>query len=279
MKAQFENIPFDKGSSSVHAYRFQVPFFEFKWHYHPEWELTYIVKGSGYRLIGNTLEDFNAGDFVLIGKNVPHTWCSKAQDDEPVEAIVIQFGTASLESVLAMPESESIESFLSQASRGLYLPDSNPWESKVIALTQTEGFERVVGLLELLHEISKTGYRPICPNNHHTIVSPKQELRINTVCQYISEHYKESISLTTVADLVYMTESNFCKFFKKATGKTFSDYVNEMRIQAACQLLRDSKIKISTLAHQCGFETLSYFNRVFLAKKKCTPKQYRNSSC
>jgi AraC-like DNA-binding protein/mannose-6-phosphate isomerase-like protein (cupin superfamily) len=278
MKALFENIPLDKGNSSVHAYRFEVPYFEFKWHYHPEWELTYIVKGSGYRLIGNTLEDFNAGDFVLIGKNVPHTWCSKAQDDEPVEAIVIQFGTASLESVLAMPESESVQSLLSQASRGLHLQDSKPWECKVLALTQTEGFDRVVGLLALLHAISKARYRAICPNNHHTIVSPKQELRINTVCQYISEHYKEPISLSRVADLVFMTESNFCKFFKKATGKTFSDYVNEMRIQAACQLLRESEIKISTLAQECGFETLSYFNRVFLAKKKCSPKQYRNSS-
>jgi AraC-like DNA-binding protein len=275
MKAYFENIPSDKGNSSVYAYRLQVPFFEFKWHYHPEFELTYIIKGSGYRLVGNTLNDFNAGDFVLLGSNVPHTWCSKEQDETEVEAIVIQFLSAPLTALLALEESQSLSHLMAQATKGIQFSSTVQWKAMLKVLTESEGLDRLVQLIALLNQLATTNYHLICPNNHYNIVSRKQELRINTVCQYISEHYQEYLPLKKVADLVYMSESNFCKFFKKATGKTYSDYLNEMRIQSACLLLRDSDLKINIIAHDCGFETLSYFNRVFLKKKKCTPKAFR----
>ena len=90
MKAVLEDIKLQQGTSSFYAYQFQVPFFEFKWHYHPEYELTYIVKGNGYRIVGNTYENYTEGDLVLLGPNLPHTWTGKAIENESFEAIVIR---------------------------------------------------------------------------------------------------------------------------------------------------------------------------------------------
>jgi AraC-like DNA-binding protein len=98
------------------------------------------------------------------------------------------------------------------------------------------------------------------------------------VCAHLQNHFQEQISLKRVADLVFMSESNFCKFFKKATGTTFSDYLNDLRITEACHLLLSSEDNVSKIAHDCGFESLSYFNRVFLKKKKLTPSVFRKQA-
>ncbi|MEN9337106.1 MAG: hypothetical protein RLZZ500_2093 [Bacteroidota bacterium] len=277
MKPYFENIPNDKGSASVYAYRFQVPFFEFKWHYHPEFELTYIRKGSGHRIVGNSFDDFTDGDLVLLGSGVPHTWSSKAIENQPVEAIVIQFLKAPLDAILAIEEYAPLHTMLDKAVFGLHFKASEEVEKVMLRLTEYESMDRVVLLLVLLNDLSKLPYTPIGDQLTVAFGSPKRELRINTICKYIAENFNQSLSIGQAAARIHMSESNFCKFFKKATGKTFSDYVNEIRIQEACRLLRTTETKISTLAHACGFETLSYFNRVFFQKKQCTPNNFRKT--
>ena len=90
-----------------------------------------------------------------------------------------------------------------------------------------------------------------------------------------TKQFSNHVSLKEVADLIYMTESNFCKFFKKSTSITFSNYLNELRINAVCKLLLYSDDNIKNIAYSCGFESLSYFNRVFLKKKHMPPKEFR----
>lgn len=275
MKPIFENIPHDKGTSSFHAYRIVIPFFEFKWHFHPEYELTYIVKGSGYRLVGNTYEDFQAGDLVLLGRNVPHTWSGKSLDGGSVEAVVIQFGKEPMQSLLASPEGAALHQLLNEAAHGVRFPVREVWIEQLNRLLAMEGILRMLHGLALLEELAQAPYERISPNPIQHSFSPQQELRINTICRYIMNHFNDPLTVEKVASVSGMSTSNFCKFFKKATGKTFSDYVNEIRIQEACILLRETERKISTIASDCGFETLSYFNRVFLTKKKCRPMAYR----
>ena len=123
--------------------------------------------------------------------------------------------------------------------------------------------------------LSKKQTKRIASNTFHNVVSKKNEMRINKVCLYIQNNFYNKICLKEVADLVYLTESNFCKFFKKATGKTYSDYLNELRINEACRLLVQSEKSINQVSYDCGFETLSYFNRVFLNKKGVTPSLFR----
>ena len=278
MKAILEDIKTNQGISSFHAFRYQVPYFQFKWHYHPEFELTYIVKGNGYRIVGNSYEPFNDGDLVLLGSNLPHTWSGKADGDVNSDAIVIQFSSEFISSFLEFNESILIKNMLESSLRGINFEPDEQLVTKIIEITETNGVDRILKLISILDILSKKQIKLIAPNTFHNVVSRKSEVRINKVCLFIQNNFQNKIYLKEVADLIYLTESNFCKFFKKATGKTYSDYVNEIRINEASRLLIQSDKTISQISFECGFETLSYFNRVFLNKKGITPSVYRKSS-
>lgn len=129
--------------------------------------------------------------------------------------------------------------------------------------------------MTILNQLTTHEQTVLCSNHFQSVHSEEGENRINTVCVFLENHFAESISLKQVAELIHLTESNFCKFFKKATGKTFSDYLNDIRITQSCQVLLHSDKFINVIAFECGFETLSYFNRVFLKKKGLTPKEFR----
>jgi AraC-like DNA-binding protein len=278
MKAILEDIKTNQGISSFHAFRYQVPYFQFKWHYHPEFELTYIVKGNGYRIVGNSYEPFNDGDLVLLGSNLSHTWSGKADGDVNSDAIVIQFSSEFILPFLELNESLLIKNMLDSSLRGINFEPDEQLVTKIIEITETNGVERILKLISILDILSKKQIKLIAPNTFHNVVSRKSEVRINKVCLFIQNNFQNKIYLKEVADLIYLTESNFCKFFKKATGKTYSDYVNEIRINEASRLLIQSDNTISQISFECGFETLSYFNRVFLNKKGTTPSVYRKKS-
>jgi AraC-like DNA-binding protein/quercetin dioxygenase-like cupin family protein len=275
MKALLEDIPSKKGKSSFYATRITVPSFEFKWHYHPEYELTYILNGSGYRIVGNSHEHFTSGDLVLLGSNLPHTWWGKNEDGSPSEAIVIQFSNEFIAPFLRLSECLSIKDLLEKSAKGVRFESDSLLVEKLHSLGETKELESVLLLLSLLQDLSIKPAALLCASSYHNVISKKFETRINKVCTYIQNQYSESISLKQVSDLVFMTESNFCKFFKKATSTTFSDYLNDLRINEACHLLLSSEDNVSKIAHDCGFESLSYFNRVFLRKITKTPSAFR----
>jgi len=277
MKAKLEDIRSEKGHSSFYAYRFQVPFFEFKWHYHPEYELTYILKGNGFRIVGNSYEPFDEGDLVLLGNNLPHTWSSKPNEKEYAEAVVIQFSKEFISPFVEFHESILIKNMLESSVRGMRFEADVLIGAKMISLTESSGVDRVIRLISLLDDLSKKQSTLIAPNTFHNVVSKKSEMRINKVCVFIQNNFYQKISLKEVADLIHLTESNFCKFFKKATGKTYSNYLNELRINEACRMLTQTEKTISQISFDCGFETLSYFNRVFLEKKMITPSRYKTN--
>lgn len=275
MKAILEDVKSNQGASSFYAFRYQVPFFQFKWHYHPEYELTYIVKGNGYRIVGNSYEYFNDGDLVLLGNHLPHTWSGKLNDDIKSDAVVIQFSKEFIAPFLGLNESLLIKNMLDTSVRGIRFEPDEELVSKIIALTETNGVDKILKLISVLDDLSKKQPTLIASNSFHNVVSKKNEMRINKVCLYIQNNFYTKISLKEVADLIFLTESNFCKFFKKATGKTYSDYLNELRINEACRLLVQTEKSINQISFECGFESLSYFNRVFLSKKEMTPSKYR----
>jgi AraC-like DNA-binding protein len=278
MKAKLEDITSDRGTSSFYAYRFQAPFFEFKWHYHPEYELTYIIKGSGYRIVGNSYDHFSDGDLVLLGSNLPHTWSSSLEEDTKLESVVIQFSIEFISPFLEHNESMLIKNMLETSSRGISFEANEELVSKIIDLTEAKGVDRILKLISILDVLSNKQTKLIAPNTFHNVVSKKSEMRINKVCLFIQNNFQNKIYLKEVADIIYLTESNFCQFFKKATGKTYSDYLNEIRINEACRLLVQSEKTISQISYECGFETLSYFNRVFLKKKSITPSKYKTNN-
>ena len=155
MKAKLEDIPSEKGNSSFYAYRFQVPFFEFKWHYHPEFELTYIKKGSGYRIVGNSYDHFSAGDLVLLGSNLPHTWSGILEDDVYSEAVVIQFSKEFISSFLEFKESILIKEMLETSGRGICFKTDEALVSRILDLVETKGIDRILKLVSILDDLSK----------------------------------------------------------------------------------------------------------------------------
>jgi AraC-like DNA-binding protein len=276
MKPILEDINSLQGTASFHVYRFQIPYFEFKWHYHPEFELTYIIKGNGYRLIGNSHETFTDGDLVLSGSYLPHTWVGKSDSNEDFDALVIQFPSTFTDCFLGFEESIGLKMMLEKSKKGLFFPAENSTlKADLLKLLVSEGFNRILDLMKILDQLTISEQKVLCTNSFQTVHSAESENRINVVCNFLENHFAESISLKQVAALIHLTESNFCNFFKKATGKTFSCYLNEIRITRSCQLLLQTDKPINSIAFECGFETLSYFNRVFMKLKELTPKEFR----
>ena len=194
MKAILEDIKSNKGTSSFHAFRYQVPYFQFKWHYHPEFELTYIVKGKGYRIVGDSYEYFTDGDLVLLGSNLPHTWSGKSNDNVDSDAVVIQFSNEFIAPFLELNESISIKNMLENSIRGISFEADLSIVSKIINLSTANGMDRIINLISILDDLSKKQTKRIASNAFHIVVSKKNEMRINKVCLYIQNNFYNKIS-------------------------------------------------------------------------------------
>ncbi len=280
MRAQFEDINTKKGDLSFYSHCLHVPAFPFKWHYHPEYELTLITKGNGKRLVGDSYEKFEDGDIVLIGPNMPHTWVSASgKKKNKSSAIVIQFHEKFIHPILEYNESRAIKKLLQGSCYGYYFPINGVKKvAEYIKILPTKkGIERITMLLLILDKLSQLKPQRLASEYFTAVKGEENEKRINKICQYIQKYAseKDKISLRKIASLIHLSDAAFCKFFKRATGQTFSGYVNDVRIGNACFLLQESDKTIAEIAYECGFESLTYFNRIFLKKKLHTPRNFR----
>jgi AraC-like DNA-binding protein len=278
MKALYEDLKARKGNDSFRAFRLEVPGFEFNWHYHPEYEITLIEKGSGKRLVGDSYDNFEPGDLVMIGKELPHTWASDKMVKGKSSAVVIQFNEDILQGLLKLAEFENLKKLLSNSRQGLYYPQKNTLEitGLIKNLPDKKGIEKITALLQILDKLCYEKHISLASAYFQPVKGGLNEKRITRVCQYIQENSAEKISIENAAALIHLSKSAFCKFFKRTTGKTFSDYVNEIRIGHACFLLAETDKTIANICYGSGFESLTYFNRVFFKKKGARPKEFRN---
>lgn len=276
MRAKLQNLQQLHSGRSFICYELNMPRFEFFWHFHPEYELTYIVKGRGRRLVGDSVEQFREGDLVLIGPQVPHSWVSDIKRKQQCRAIVLQFPISFVENLLRMPELEELALLLKQSSRGIVMKGSqlSGLLKQLQQLAHCNRLPAITGFLELFALMSGFKTRPLASVSYHP-TSQVQTTRISKVLAYIQQHFSSRISLSHAASVIHLSESAFCKYFKRTMGKTFSDYVNEVRITHAMMLLLETDKSVQSVAYQSGFENISYFNRVFLRKKKITPGQFR----
>jgi len=277
MKPRLEQLAHRNNNRSFFSYEVIVPSFEFLWHYHPEYELTYIVKGKGKRLLGDVYEKFQEGDFVLIPPMLPHTWISEKKGKEDCRAVVIQFSIDFLEQLLQFPEMASLKKLFTNADRGLQftIPKNNELLLLLQKIVRENELLSFTLLLQLLQQLSTKKASPVVSVHFKPMKGNEDQQRINKVFQYVQKEYAEHISLKKAASLIHLSESAFCKFFKRASGKTFSDYTNGIRISHACQLLIETDKPVSEIAFNAGFDSITYFNRVFLRKKKLSPGAYR----
>lgn len=280
MKPVLEQITSKKAQYSFIAFTVTQSKFDFFWHYHPEYELTLIIKGRGRRLVGDSHEQFESGDLVLIGPGLPHTWVSDDKHKGKEMAVVIQFSTNFIERFTELAELTSINKLLTLAKHGISFKEENTAAvvEQMKQLPKKSGVERVIGLLHIFQELSKMNHSVLASEYYQPLKGKENEKRINKVCQYVQKHAVEKLTIQKAATLIHLTPGAFCKFFKRMTSTTFSDYVNDIRIANVCNLLIATDIPVAEIAYSNGFETLTYFNRIFLRKKGMTPRQYRNNN-
>lgn len=277
MKPFLEDIGKKRGQHSFLAFEIKQKKLDFFWHYHPEYELTFIVKGKGRRLVGDSHQYFESGDLVLIGPELPHTWVSDSGLKGNCEAVVIQFSTEFIERFTALDELSGIRKMLTLSNQGISINENKSASLKEVlkGLPYKSGIEKVTGLLHILYTLSTVKMTTLASPFFQPLKGRENEKRINIVCQYIQKHATETLTIHKAAALIHLSPSAFCKFFKRMTAKTFSDYVNEIRITNVCNDLLATDKQVAEIAYENGFETLTYFNRIFLKKKNMSPSSYR----
>ncbi|HTF18715.1 MAG TPA: AraC family transcriptional regulator [Chryseolinea sp.] len=280
MKAQYERIE-RREFQSFGAYAYEKSEFDTPWHYHPEFELTYILSGRGIRYVGNGFEYFEENDLVLLGPNLPHCWRNTGVQKGNSSAIVVHWEENLLgNDWLNKREFYSIAQLLSKAQHGIKYSAtfSMLMKEKLLTMLNLPSFERLMSFVTMLNEIAITDDRQLLSA---TIVDATlrnyDHLRITTVHQFVRNRYQEKVTLAQIASEVHMSEEAFSRFFSKMMNKPFFTFLNEYRINAACQLLIETDRPVSDVAMASGFETLPFFFRQFAKLKKLSPKKYRDN--
>ncbi|AUC82811.1 AraC family transcriptional regulator [Lacinutrix sp. Bg11-31] len=249
------------------------------WHFHPEIELVYVNKGKGRRHIGNHMSYFDNSQLILVGSNLPHNGFENRLTAKGKETL-IQFHPDFLgKDFFSLPQMSSISLLLERAKKGLlFKPETKEKVGeKITKLTKYEGFKRVIKLLEILHILAEAEDYVLLNADGYAFEAQLQDnAKIDIVFKYVYSNFKEHISLDTIAKQVSMTVPAFCRYFKKATGKTFTKLVNEYRVVHATKLLSESKMSITDVCFECGFNNFSHFNKVFKEITGKNASKYRS---
>ena len=285
MKAHFHKVPVNaQDSFSVRHDR--KPNFGNIWHYHPELELHYVIQGEGVRFIGDNVSNFSAGEILLVGENLPHTWrCNDAyfQDNSTlqVEAILMQFRPDCLgRDFLSLAETQPIRRLYERASRGLLVKGET--SAKVAALlysaVDARPLQRLIILLSILELLSQSDELETITSEHAFYQSNELEtVRLNKVCSYTLSNYAKEITLEEVASIANLSVTSFCRYFKMMTHKTYHEFLTEVRISHACRALVENKLSAEVICFDSGFNNLSNFYRHFKRVKGVTPLEYKRN--
>lgn len=283
MKAVLFKNPSDE-KSSIFLQEDKMPHFYDRLHYHPEIQVTSILKGSGTLFIGDKMSRFREGDVFLIGSNVPHVFRNDEayyEQDSSLYAHSISSYIAeeSIQSVISLPEFDWMEKLLVDANRGIHISGTNAEEVlwNHCQLRSTPSNQRFLLFVESLLKISQVEYSILSTTSYSNPQSERQHERINNVFDYIVNNYDRKIGLEEVADLVHMTAPAFSRYFKQRTRNTFVGFLNEYRIGQACQQLQELDRSIGEISINCGFSNLSNFNRQFKKVTGLTPRDYQKT--
>ncbi|HSV51153.1 MAG TPA: AraC family transcriptional regulator [Burkholderiaceae bacterium] len=251
-----------------------------RWHYHDEYELHLIVASSGKTFVGDYIGYFQPGHLVLTGPRLPHNWISLDMPEGgiPVRDLVIQFTHDPIEQAAAhMPELAELLPLLERARHGVeFFGLSEHAAEHWHAIKASHGLARLGVFCEFLAELARcTNYRLLSHAQLQSVDDNAQLDQINAIVSRITDNLSQPLSAADLAEELGMTESRFSRFFRRATGNTFTDFVNQVRINRACQLLMESDRFITDICYEVGFNNIANFNRRFLDIKGMTPSEFR----
>lgn len=280
-------LPFKIQKSENHALLVQVdemPFFYDQLHYHPEFQITAIVKGEGIFYAGNNMSAFEVKDIFIIGANVPHLLkCSKVyhSDNSPgVKGVSLFFDEFSFgKKFFEIGEMEGLNSLLKDSNRVIKVngPLNDAIFDRIVSTPKLENEQLVITFLEILSLLRQSEKKFLNTEQYNLILNNNEGGRLNEVLDYTFQYFKQEIKIEQIAKIALLSRSQFSYFFKLHTGKTYIQFVNELRIENACILLKNEQYSIEQICYEVGFQNLSNFARQFKKMKGLTASKYRKS--
>lgn len=257
-----------------------------RWHYHPELELIHFHKGSGTQFVGDNINRFTPGDIVLIGKNLPHYWrydesawlLAEAEND-PYSTVIHFYEDFWSEKFLNLPENTILKTTLDDAKRGLQVlgKSRNIIGDMMNAIYNAEGPKRIILLMEAILEIGNSSdIKTISSLGFNPNFEESDKQRIDLIYNYTFANFKNKVLLEEIASIANIAPNSFCRYFKSRTRKTYSQFINEIRIGYACKLLIENKMSVKQICYESGFNNFSSFHTFFKSITGKSPLTYQH---
>ncbi len=253
------------------------------WHQHAEIELFLTRGGQGGMMIGDhELSIDGSCQMLVLGTNLPHTMSyGNRPNEKDVEAVVVHLSPPIFGAFYELPEMAAIRNLLKNAERGIYIKGETLrlMEKEMFALVEDEPSQSILRLLQILLTIANSqDYEYVASQGYTTSHSRETDSsRMNKIYTFVLENYHRDISVQEVADIIHFAKGSFCRYFKQRTGKTFMDFLIEVRIGNACKLLMENEMNINEIAYACGYNNISNFFHQFKALKGCSPSRYQKN--
>lgn len=283
MKIMHEQLSFE-GNNSFKVKWDDFPHFTFPWHFHSEFEMVYVIKSFGKRFVADHIEDFEAGDLVLLGNNLPHFWKSdeaffRNDPNYKVNAVVIHFPVDFFEyQIQNYPEFFKIKDLLKRSSQGVsfHKEVSDNVGKKIKRLLRLKGIDRTLYFIKILDQLANSKqYKLLASESYQPNIHDWSNSRLEKVLNLINSNYRHPLKLETVSSHIGMNPTAFCRYFKEKTGKSFSQFLIDMRVGYACKLLIEDQLSVSQICFESGFNNLSNFNRQFKKNTSYSPTEFK----
>lgn len=255
-----------------------------RWHCHPELELIYFIKGSGTQFIGDSIKQFQPGDMVLVGSNLPHYWrfddvyFGDGGETQSADTIVVHFNENFWgDQFLQLPENKLIKVLLERSKRGLQITGKTKEALAGILSTmlKTDGAERIILLLSALNILAGSSLSFLTSIGFKYDHNDSESDRLNNIYEYSMRNFRKKIYLEEIAEVAGVSANSFCRYFKSKTRKTYSQFVIEIKVGYACKLLIENKLNIKQLCYDSGFNNFSTFHKHFKQVTGKSPLMYQ----
>lgn len=271
-----------KEDASFHVQVNKMPYQYDQLHYHPEYQISLILKGSGIISIGDSLQEFGPNNIYVIAPNVPHVFKNKSSYYQQPEAAnthmvsLFFLPNAFGGQFLKLPEMVKVNEFLKEAAKGVKIKASltTQLKSLILELIEAKGTKRLINLLEVLNTMALSPEKEFLSNIPYSLKMKETDNTLNKIFNYISTNFDQPISLEEVSKIAHLNKYAFCRYFKKITHKSFVAYLNEFRISMACKFLIKETYSISQVGFLVGYNNISNFYRQFKKIMKMTPSKY-----
>ncbi|MGW8315089.1 MAG: helix-turn-helix domain-containing protein [Bacteroidales bacterium] len=254
------------------------------WHYHQEFELSFITEGTGKRIVGDSVEAFYPGDLIFIGPGIPHVWFSespvqKQHSGRTLESVYLLFNHHILpEGLTVLPEFRAVNRAIRYSERGIRITGDtlNQVSRLMLQLPYLNTLKRLMLFYEIMDMIGNSDtFTYLASADYVRTRFQTSNSRVKKIHEFLMKNYREEVTLQQIAGVAHMAPASVSRFFKGATGLSVFEYLNKIKIDFARQLLLNTDMSVEHISYDCGFNNLSHFNKQFKKFSGWTPSKYR----